>query len=359
MSHTLGIYSLVDGHFTERGIDETQRSVGSYNRVLGFTLNGQALAVYLQMEVQIQVFQAYDLETVLSLNQYGWSIEDVAISPDGESIVTLDVNGRAMVFDLSSGRIESVFKTPALQEGRVSFSQDGERILVCSDQCMSVWNRVLGVLETRWDLGLWGSLEVGLTSSDLSPDGSMVVFVYVGMNKMLQALELRRVVDGGLIGRKDLFPGRDLGENVWWPPVRWSPDQQEIAFTDFHNIFVWNLSSGDVVQIGVHTNPETSSWLTWHPKLPLLLSAGNGTVLWNVPGRQPVLVLDWPLYGAVFSPDGTMVCDGATIYNSTTFEAICVLESSKAGYASSWSPDGRRIVAVGSSQRVNVYELGR
>jgi len=357
MSHTLGIYSLEDGRVTERGIDE-KPSWGSFNRVLGFTPNGQALAAFFGNELQILIFDPDGLEPVLSLNQYGWLIKDAAISPDGGSIATLDANGRAVVFDLSLGRIESVFKTPTLDEGRISFTRDGEGIIVCSDDGVSVWSRVTGVLEISWDLGLWGSLEVGLTSSDLSPDGSTVAFVYVGMNRMLQALELRRVVDGGLIERKDLPPGRDLGQLVWWPPVRWSPDQQEIAFTDFLNIFVWNLSSGEVTGIGVHTNPAGSSSLTWHPVLPLLVSAGNGTVVWNVSARQPVVSIDRAMYRAVFSPDGAMICDGSTIYNSTTLEAIYALESPGPSSASSWSPDGRCVVTVAPEQGlVSVYKL--
>lgn len=355
-SHTLGIYSLEEGKITERGVDESL-SWGTYNRVLGFTPDGQALAVFFGNQDQIQIFGLDGLEPVLILNQYGSFIKDAAISHSGKSIATLDVKGRVVVFNLSSSRVELVFKAPALHEGRIRFSPDGERIIVCSEQCISIWNRLSGVLETEWGLDLSHSLEVGLTSSDLSADGSRVVFVYAGMNRMLQALEIRRVEDGEVTTRKDLPPGQVPGEMVWEPPIRWSPDQQLIAFTDFHNIFVWNLSSTEIVKIGVHTNPERSS-LTWHPTLPLLVSTGNGTMVWNVSSRQPFLGIDKAMYRAIISPDGTMICDGVAIYNSTTLKPIHPLESSGPSFPSWWSPDGRYVVTVTPEQGiVNVYQL--
>jgi len=374
MYHTIGLSDLKGRVLGEA--EPSEETLGGANQIIGFTPNGKDLVVLMGDQQVVQVFSVPDLSPGLRLDQYSSAgIDSLAISPDGKSIAVL-AGQFVRILDIGSGKMQRIFGIRYAPFGGLRYSNDGKKLYVFSTDSMAIWDLDAQEFVARWNLSdeleKIGEGYLYRKSCDLSPDNSMVALLY-GWEDSINRLDIVRMNDGRLLRRKDLPPPQNRAEKIGGSIIAWSPDQNEIAFSDYRNVYLWDVSSPSnaslllpfysresppksVVKIGSHPNLTA---LCWHPKLPILLSTGRNdeTILWNVTSGNQLVVSKQRLHGPIFSPDGSMILDGIGIYNSSTLQILCKLEEAGKAYGGGWSDTGDTIVIFTAEGSLKVYRL--
>ncbi|WP_417849576.1 protein kinase domain-containing protein [Thalassoglobus sp.] len=99
------------------------------------------------------------------------AVEDFAISPDGQSVVTACSNGTAYLWDIDSGHLLRTFEPHVEPVDAVAISPDGQVIVTgCRTGQVWAWHR-----EEQQPLKLIGTLSTGIETLQWSPDGETLV----------------------------------------------------------------------------------------------------------------------------------------------------------------------------------------
>jgi WD40 repeat protein len=75
----------------------------------------------------------------LILSGHTGTISSVAVSPDGQRIVTGSFDQTARVWEAATGRLVRTIKTPTSRISSVAFSPDSRRIVICGWEPQTVW----------------------------------------------------------------------------------------------------------------------------------------------------------------------------------------------------------------------------
>lgn len=233
-------------------------------------------------------------------------------------------------------------------------------------------------------------------SPDWSPDGSTVVYCHVHFSLVGGDLKAFPESSGFWLVNSDGTGARMLRSHLGFMHLDWSPDGQWLAFSEDRRI--WKLKvTGDILEQILSNSTGLNDTPMWSPDgrriafnrfqsdgmTGTYTMAANGTDLrfvgygggssWSPDGKRLAyigyhyigirdtngtndrkLVTTQSVGNVVFSPDGSKIAFGALIDTigglyvvDTTGGNLKLLE--EGAYEPSWSPDGKRIVYVGTA----------
>ncbi|HAF49130.1 MAG TPA: hypothetical protein DCL08_07830 [Anaerolineaceae bacterium] len=262
---------------------------------MALTTDWSALAT--PMEINTIQLMNINAQTVLTIEGHTQIVNDVAISPDGKTLVSCSEDRTVRFWDIETG------------------SQTNQGDFLCNALAFSPNNNLLAIKswdghvlllneETGESALLTGGLGYAWSQSDIafSADSTMVaagrdhqVFVWDAINQInLYALA----------GHTDEIYG-----------IAFSPDNKTLASSSLDgSILLWNLETGSQI-VSLKANNNGVRTLAFSPSGQLLASGGeDGCItIWDLSSMEPIRCLGghnrWVLRVA-FSPDGKQIVSG-------------------------------------------------
>jgi WD40 repeat protein/tRNA A-37 threonylcarbamoyl transferase component Bud32 len=298
------------------------------------------------------------------------AVSGVAISPDGQRIVTGSEDKTAKVWDATTGQeLLTLTGHKGLVLG-VAFSPDGQRIVTGGGP----WGEGKHPGEVKvWDAATGQFLHdlPGHTycvwSVAFSPDGQRIV---TGAGDWAYGPGEVKVWDAVTGQEVFTLTGHELGVRS----VTFSPDGHRIATgSEDHTARVWDAATGRVLHVLEHTNAVSS--VAFSPDGRRIVT---GIREWGRPGRKPGEAKVWDavtgqelfvleghtsaLLSVVFSPDGkrivTASADQTTrVWDAATGQELLVLKGHAGNVRSvTFGPDGKRIVTASNDRTAKVWD---
>jgi serine/threonine protein kinase/WD40 repeat protein len=275
------------------------------------------------------------------------------LSPDGRYLATTSYPGRALlVWDIDRGAV--VLNTPAAGGAAVRFSPDSRRVAFVKDgRDVLIYDLGTGQPLRRWPVA---------SPQDLAfrADGKEIAIVH--LEKGRSACRILEVGSGRLVRSYPLVAIAADG-------MDWSPDGTTLAVqVEDHKVYVWDAATG--LRKATLEAPTNGGIVAgFHPKGTLLATNCWESRLWlwdSVLGRPWLSVpAAWASGDCGFSRDGRIVLsvgDELTTYEvdpALEYRTLAHVSGAPIGYGrASISEDGR-VLAVGTSQGVVLWDLAR
>lgn len=276
----------------------------------------------------------------------------VAVTPDGQHVVSGSPDNTIRVWKLNSGRCIATLKGHTAGVPGLAVAPDGLCVVSCSwDNTMRVWDldsrRCLATLEghTNYVIGV-----------AVTPDGLHVISG--SMDNTLRVWELDS--------------GRCISTLKWHiagvPGVALTPDGRHIISGSMDNTLrIWELDSGRcIATLRGHTDEVNGVTVTLDGRHVISCSDDNTVRVWEFNSRRCLATLEGHtsyVQGVVVTPDGYRIVSGSAdgtvrVWELDTGNCIATLE----GYGGpvfgvAVTPDGRHIVSGSSDGTVQMWEL--
>jgi WD40 repeat protein len=320
-----------------------------------------------------------------------------AWGPDQKKLAALSSNGAAASFrtwDVASGQTlfdsPDYFTYPNLPF-RISWSQDGKKIITLSSWGVEIWDGTVAGKPLR-SMGK-DMFDSGVVTAGLSPDGKKVapnfgaaLGVWEAEGEappLILAGHHSSIVDlqWAPNGRKVVTTGQEPALKVWQVER-----DQEFAVTTSGGGAIRRLAfssdgrhlaigSPDKVEILDAATGETTMTLSgtdgvaWSPdnRKIATASADNTATIWDAESGKPLIILrghEGYVIGLAWSRDGKSVATvsedkTARIWDATTgAEQKCLRRHKEALTTVAWSPDGKSLMTTSSDGQGKLWEAG-
>jgi len=334
-------------------------------------------------------------QSIMTLRGHRSWVNSVAVSPNGERIVSGGSSGEIKVWDTMSGTELMTLRGHEALLGPVAFSPDGKRIVSGSrDKTIKVWDAATGT-EMMTLLGHTSYVY----SAVFSPDGKRIISAghdgtvrvwdsatgaelmtlrgyEVAANSAMCSSDGRRIVSaGGWDGKIkvwDAVTGTEMmtlqhGSGVWSLAV--SPDGVHVVSGGEDGIIrVWDATNGKEVLVWRGHQGEMSS-VSFSPDGKRIASASwdNTVRLWDALTGAELMLLrghEGVVCEAVFTPDGEHVVSGAgdetiKIWDLSANSQYTSLKGHKAAIpktALAFSSDGKYLFSADENRVIKVWD---
>ncbi|MBI3314259.1 MAG: WD40 repeat domain-containing protein [Candidatus Omnitrophica bacterium] len=278
------------------------------------------------------------------------AIEAIAISPDGEIMITGSRDGSARVWNINSGKSLWVLN-PNPERGiyTVAFSPDGKEILTAgNDNKVHVWDIKSQKLVKTLEVSEW------VLSAVFSPDGKQIVTGSWDATKGKGSVQVWDKTSGKLVRSLEL-PAEAQGATV----VIFSPDGKQIITGSWDGMVrVWDNALGKLQKTLVHSpnTAEEKEWVTsiaFSPDGKQMATAGTDKIarIWNWNTRLVSNLIQSPseIQSVVFSSDGKEVITGgwdgsARVWEPVSGQQMDVLSGRQGQTKVAVTPDRKRII---------------
>ncbi|HVR75630.1 MAG TPA: hypothetical protein VMT52_14945, partial [Planctomycetota bacterium] len=327
-------------------------------------------------------------EPPVTLTGHEGFVKSASFSPDGQRVVTASRDRTARVWESSSGKEIAVLRGHEDWVTAASFSSDGRHVITASrDRTARVWDASTGTEI----LALRGH-EDSLVSAAFSPDGLHAVtasrdgtariwdlkpanefIVLSGHKEAVSSASFspdrRRVATGSRDGTARIWEtgnGKELlvlrGHQGHVLSVGFSPDGQRLITGSRDGIAkIWDAATGEPrLVLSDHLEAVWSAAFSPDSKL-VVTTAGRSTV-WDASSGVKVASLDGAGYFSSFSPDGARVVTAsregtATIWDPSSGSVLVTLKGHVIALeCAAFSPDGLRVVTASADGTVRVWE---
>ncbi|MBX3398254.1 MAG: protein kinase [Gemmataceae bacterium] len=303
----------------------------------------------------IRLSDSFSDHSLLTLKGHANSVSEVSYSSDGTRIVTCSqADGTAKVWNSKTGDV--VLELKGHRGGRLnaaSFSPDGKRIIVCTEEEAKVCDAQSGV-ET---LALKGHTHI-VHAASFSPDGLWIITgCYDGTAKVWNAKTGAEIIT--------LFANAGSVS-----AVTFSPDgTQVITLNGERLVKVWDAKTGVEGLTLRHAGSRVFA-VSFSPDGKRIVTGSEDRTakIWDVKTGEETLTLkghNGSVFAASFSPDGNRIATGSEdmttkIWDLKTGTEELTLEGHKdAIQAVTFSPDGTRIVSGSRDRSVKVWDAKR
>ncbi|WP_454620442.1 WD40 domain-containing protein [Bradyrhizobium cenepequi] len=298
----------------------------------------------------LKLWDASSGRELRTLSGHSSLVTSVAFSPDGRTIVSGSRDETLKLWDASSGRELRTLRGHSADVRSVAFSPDGRTIVSgSSDDILKLWDASNG--RELWTLsGHFSSVE----SVAFSPDGRTIVS---GRHKTLKLW--------------DASNGRELrtlsGHSDGVTSVAFSPDGRTIVSGSRDKILkLWDASSGRELQtLSGHSEGVTSVAFSRDGRAIVSGSGDKTLKLWDASSGRELRTLSGHSEGVTsvaFSPDGRTLASGSwddtlKLWDASSGRELRVLRGHSSAVASvTFSPDGRTIVSGSSDRTVRLWD---
>ena len=251
-----------------------------------------------------------------------------AMSSDGKLMALAGKDGRAVVWDLSTGKEKVAFETGGWVS-RVAFDPAGRRLVGGISRS--------GLKTDTWNLKFWDS-ESGRESFSFMTGSAVSEVIFHPIKKQIVTLGERGVLEfrdaETFAVRRSLRPHR-LGVTQ----ILFSPDGKKLATSSVDGtVKITEDASGE--ELITLKCQQSVQGIAFHPTGKFIASAGLGGIKAGV--------------------DGIKTPGGVKIWNTENGELVRTLDSPAAATRVAYSPDGK-FLAIGGSGKVTIRdaEMGR
>ncbi len=279
------------------------------------------------------------------------AVTSVAISPDGQTLLTASWDGSARLWDVQTGKELRLLGAYLAIQGAV-FSPDG-RFFVSwgSGPIVRLWDMETGNVTREF----YGHTDV-VTSVAFSPDGRTLLSSSRDGTVRLWDIETSWVLQ--------TFTGHTNVVNS----VSYSPDgRYALSGSSDTTVRLWDIETGaEIRRFEGHTNIVQS--VAFSPDGAWVLSGSNDTTarLWQTANGQEIQRLEGhtsAVNGVAFSPDGRLVLTGsddatARLWDSTTGSLLNTLNGDSEWIKCvAFSPTGDFVATGGRDNTARIWSL--
>jgi len=287
-------------------------------------------------------------------NLFSEGLDSLAISPDGNSLANIDINGQITIQDIGSGLVRTKF--PSQSDNpvrRVVFGPDSKSLVSISENSIRLLDTTSG------DTRLAMSSSTFVTNPVFSPDGRILAFV-----NQNDRITLWNTKSGSAT---QISTGHQDGVKT----IVFSPNSRLMATNGQSDslIKIWDMSTG---KGRLSLTRDTSS-----PVTEFIFSPDNKTLaianqtdritLWNSQIDETTQILTDHQSGVnaiAFNPDGTVLATGSQNSEVKLWAMESGLLQSNLPTTNSapithlaFSPDGKSLAGVGESKSIYLWDI--
>ena len=306
-------------------------------------------------DLTLKLWDAESGQEQLTLKGHTDSINSVAFSPDGHRIVSGSDDHTLKLWDAKSGQELQTLKGHTGSVSSVTFSPSGQRIVsVGMNGWLRIWDAKSGQeLQTIHCHDKW------IRSVAFAPDGQRIV---TGCDWNNGYGEMLRLWDAKSGKKLQTFRGQKSPVTS----VAFSPDGQRIVCgSEDRMIRLWDAKSGEKMQtLKGHTSSVES--VAFSPDGQRLVSGGDQMIkVWNAKNGQELQTLKGhtgSVTSVVFSPDSQRVVSGSwdctlKLWDAKRGKKQLILEGHTNSVKSvAFSHDGQRIVSGSDDRTLKLWD---
>jgi len=294
----------------------------------------------------IKVWDAETGDELMTLRGHKEGVTSVAFSPDGKRIISGSGDKTIKIWDAATGVELITLRGHGRSINLVAFSPDGKCIVSASaDNTIKVWDAANGT-----ELMTLRGHRLRVSSVAFSPDGKRIA--------SSSADHTIRIWDAATGAELMTLRGHDYrGAGSIWT-IAFSPDGKRlISGSSDRTIKVWDSATGaELMTLRGHGNSVDSITISPDGKRIISGSEDNTIKVWDAATGAEVMTLRGHQYGIMsvaFSPDGKRIVSGSWDNTIKVWDAAIRAEAVTLSHydcvvSLAFSPDSKRIISAGS-----------
>ncbi|MEG4326884.1 serine/threonine-protein kinase [Microcoleus sp. herbarium5] len=294
-----------------------------------------------------------NVSLVKTLTGHSKWVQSVAISPDGQTLVSGSEDRTIKIWNLATGNLIRTLSGHSIWVRSVAISPDGQTLVSGGgDKTITIWNLATGNL-----IGTLSGHSDSVSSVAISPDGQTLV-----SGSEDKTIKIWNLAAGNLIRTLSGHSNSVLSVAI-------SPDGQTlVSGSEDNTIKIWNLATGNLIRTSGHSDSVLSVAISPDGQTLVSGSWDKTIKIWNLATGNLIRTSGHsdPVWSVAISPDGqTLVSSGSVdktikIWNLATGNLIRTLSGHSNDVISvAISPDGQTLVSGSFDDTIKIWRVSR